>query len=69
MNRVPKPEPEEIPAALTPDGGKWCDAVDGSTMATIGPTTEAVITTVAKASAKSASVACANLNEAQGNSL
>src|SRR5215471_112743 len=51
MNRVPKPESEKIPAALTPDGGKWCDASDGATMAPIGTTTEAFMTTVAKASA------------------
>jgi hypothetical protein len=33
------------------DDGEWCDAQDGATMTTNDPTTEQVITTVAKAGA------------------
>jgi len=43
-----KPSRKPIPSGQLFIDGKWCDAIDGATMTTSDPTTEEVITTVAK---------------------
>jgi aldehyde dehydrogenase (NAD+) len=43
-----KPSRKPIPSGQLFIDGKWCDAIDGATMTTSDPTTEEMITTVAK---------------------
>jgi len=54
---LPTPTRKEIPPGRLFIDGKWCDAQDGATMTTTDPTTEAVITTVAKGGPADANLA------------